>query len=629
MSDDNGVVGGFDIECVSLDLSDPNNRILTIAIWGDLHLDGIVLGFDDEGKTIEAFAQEANPYSALIGWNSDSFDLPLLAARLQRFSVDLGDCGLPLILDGMRIHEHVLRKLETSYTLDHVAKKHLKEGKIPFDRGLTLETFEKDREALAAYNLQDARLVYLLNKQFGYFDTFDAITKRAGLDEYNTRKFAGISQKTDGGFAWWRPLMGLVTKYCKAKGLPVPEWPSDTQKSLRSQETVERPGGFVEEPLPGHHKNVMEFDFASLYPSLIRTFNLGADSADENGEIRPPFGRYVPATTHRAMVAAILDELVDERGAVKKEYEARKDAGATTEELAALKGRTEALKILLNSFYGQYYAIFSPLYHYNSAKNITTLGQKCVKMMLSRMREMGFEVIAGDTDSTYVRVPPEKFNKESALSLSAELTKYVSEKLREEYGVEFVGSFDFKSLISDFYIEKKKFYARLDLGKPVSEIEIKGYVRGNTPELQRVAQRRVFETMFSGGDVKAMLAEARAKFLSGKDHTIFLQWMRVHTGRNTAQAKALLALIEAGVVFQKFEQVGFLLVGTGKKQRRIAAHALPDSTVEWMWMDEKVLRRNTDFLTTEEAERMFDAMVNKLDGVEIAQPSNTTEEIDV
>ena len=611
------MIGSFDIECVSLDLNDPDNRILTIAIWGDLHLDGIVFGFDDEGKTIEAFLQECQGYSALIGWNSDSFDVPLLMSRLRTLGVDMDAIGLPLILDGMRIHEHMLRKLETSYTLDHVAKKHLKEGKIPFDRASTLETFEKDRDALATYNLQDAKLVYLLNKQFGYFETFDAIVKRAGLDEYNTRKFAGISQKTEGGFAWWRPLMGLVTKYCKSKGVPAPEWPSDVQKSLRSQEKIDRPGGFVEIPLKGHHKNVLEFDFASLYPSLIRTFNLGYDSADENGEIRPPFGRYVSATTQRSTVAAILDELVDERSAVKREYEDRKAAGATTEELAALKGRIEALKIFLNSFFGQFYAVFSPLYHYFSAKNITTLGQKCVKLMLARMKEMGFKVIAGDTDSTYVSVPPEKFNKESALALSEELTKHVSENLRSEYGVEFVGSFDFKGLISDMYIEKKKFYARLEVGKPVSEIEIKGYVRGNTPEIQRIAQRRVFETMFLGGDVKAMLAEAKAKFLAGKDHIVFISWMRVHTmATKTAQSKAMKALQEAGVVFQRFEQVGFLLIGSGKKQRRIAAHALPDSTVEWMWSDEKVLHRNTDFLTDEVAEWVWDSMVKKLDGVE-------------
>jgi len=608
------MIAGWDIESVSLDLNDPENRILSIALYGDQYPDGMVIIFEDEGKTLEAFIEEAKKYEALLGWNSDAFDGPLLAFRLQQYEVAFEEAGLPLLIDCMRVHEHVLRKQETSYTLDHVSRKHLKEGKLPFDPGKTLETFKTDPEKLALYNVQDARLVWMLNETFGYWETFNGIVTRSGLDEYGTRKFAGISMKEDGGFAWWRPLMGLVTQYCKKNGRPIPQWPSDPEKGRRSAEKIDRPGGFVETPAQGHHKNVIEFDFKSLYPTIIQSFNLGYDSADPNGEIAPPFGRY--RREPRSTIAAILDELVVERSAVKKEYEEKKATGATTEELAALKGRTEALKIFNNSFYGQLYAVFSPLYHYNSAKNITTLGQHCVQMMIARMREMGLEVIAGDTDSTYVKVLPEMFNKESAIKLSAELTRYIAEKLKEKYGVEFVGSFDFKSLISDMYIEKKKFYARLEDGKPVSEIELKGYVRGTTPELQRVAQRRVFETMFSGGDVKAMLAEAKQRFMEKKDHTLLIHWMRAHASmKNTAQARAKRALQEAGVVFQKFDQVGFLILGSGKKQRRLYAHWLQDSTVEWTWDDEKRLRTDTDFLSPDEAARLWDSMLLKVNGV--------------
>jgi DNA polymerase elongation subunit (family B) len=610
------LVGSFDFETVGLDISDEDNRILSVSIYGDVYPDGIVVMYDEEEKTLDSFIKKAQKHDVLIGWNSDAFDVPALRARLLYHGVDPDQVELPLIIDAMRIHEHMLRKQETSYTLDHVSKKHLKEGKLPFDPGRTLETFKSNPEALATYNLQDSRLVWMLNQQFGYWETFNGIVTRSGLDEYNTRKFAGISMKENGGFAWWRPLMGLVAQYCKKNGRPVPEWPEDEEKSRRNLEKIERPGGFVETPTQGHHKNVVEFDFKSLYPTIIQSFNLGYDSADDNGEITPPFGRY--HREPRSTIAAILDDLVVERSAVKKEYEDRKAEGATTEELAALKGRAEALKIFNNSFYGQFYAVFSPLYHYNSAKNITILGQECVQMMMNRMREMGLEVIAGDTDSTYVKVPPEMFNKAAALKFSAELTQHIAEKFKSKYDVDFVGSFDFKSLISNMAIFKKKFYARLELGKKISEIELKGYVRGTTPELQRVAQRRVFETMFEGGDVKAMLAEAKQRFMEKKDHTLLIHWMRAHNStKNTAQSRAKRELQAAGVVFQKFDQVGFLILGTGKKQRRVYAHLLDDSTVEWLWDndDTRTPHRNTDFLKPEEASKLWDTMVEKLDGV--------------
>ena len=293
------------------------------------------------------------------------------------------------------------------------------------------------------------------------------------------------------------------------------------------------------------------------------------------------------------------------------------DVFAGEPELAALKGRTEALKILNNAFYGQLYAVFSPLYHYASAKNITTLGQEFTKLMLARMRELGFEAIAGDTDSTYVKVPSEMFNKESAKALGMELTGFVSKHILAKYGVHFVGSFDFKDLLSDMALFKKKFYARLISGKPVTALEIKGYTRGTTPEIQRDLQRKVFETMFAGGDVKAMITDERARFFDAKDHTGFLTWMRPHSNEGTtAQVRAKKALEAAGIVVQRSEQVGFLILGSGKKQKRLIAHMLPDSRVEWMWHGDETLHLETEFLTPEEAERQWDQTVKKLDGVE-------------
>jgi len=603
-------IGSMDVESLNLDIEDPDNRIFSIALIGDLHPNGQVFAFDDESETIATFIDAASEYDGLLGWNTDYFDLPLMRARLGQDS-GLMD-GLPIVLDCMRVHKGMLRKNETNYSLDHVAKRHLGEGKIPFNFSRMKEIFDNDREMLKRYNLHDVNLVLRLNKIFGHWDTFNEIVKRAGLDSYNARKFAGISQKEE-GFAWWRPLLGLVTQYCTRKGLRIPQWPSNEEKDRRRHDAIERPGGFVESPKAGHHTHVVEYDFASLYPSLIRSLNLGADSCSPDGEIHAKFGHY--KREPRSIIAAILDELVVERSADKKEYEKRRAEGALSEELAALRGKIEAGKVLANSFYGQAYASFSPLYHYESAKTITTTGQECVQLMLARMREMGYEVIAGDTDSAYIKVPPEHFNTESAIELSKELTKYISEHFQRTYGVEFAGSFDFKELLDHMYIEKKKHYAVLEHGKPISEIGVKGYVKGNVPRAQRDLQRKVFETMFGGGDIRTMLDTEGEKFLTGLDHTGLISWMTVHKGGNTAQAKAKRALESAGVLISKFEPVGFLIIGSGKKRKVLAAHRLPDSTVEWVWQGETALHRETNFLTPEEAAKHWDMLLKKLDGV--------------
>jgi len=170
--------------------------------------------------------------------------------------------------------------------------------------------------------------------------------------------------------------------------------------------------------------------------------------------------------------------------------------------------------------------------------------------------------------------------------------------------------------LDHFYTEKKKFYALLEHGKPMSSLGIKGYVRGNTPELQRDLQKKVFETMFSGGNIDSMLEAEGVKFLTGFDHTSLISWVVDRKGGKTAQAKAKKVLKAAGITIGRYEQVGYLIIGSGKKRKVLAAHRLPDSTVEWLWQNsDPTLHRETNFLTPEEAAKQWDSLLTKLDGV--------------
>src|SRR5207249_2706082 len=307
--------------------------------------------------------------------------------------------------------------------------------------------------------------------------------------QYGIRTFAARSEKKqDNGFVWWRPIMGLIQKYCERRDIQNPfDWPNDGEKELRKElmkDKDERPGGFVMNPAKGHHHNVIEFDFKSLYPSLIISFDIDPMTwmPPGNGDIRAPFGTYNSRIT--GIIPGVLAELVQERSAAKAELAKAKARGASKEEMAALKGRTEALKILNNSYYGQFYAPFSPLFHFDSARNITTLGQECVRLMLDAVHEYGARAIAGDTDSTYIEVAPEDLNEEYANKLSAALTEKVAGHLKSKYNVDFMGAFDFKGLYSDMEIHKKKRYAKLEKGKPIGDMDVIGYERGDVYDIQ-------------------------------------------------------------------------------------------------------------------------------------------------
>ena len=91
--------------------------------------------------------------------------------------------------------------------------------------------------------------------------------------------------------------------------------------------------------------------------------------------------------------------------------------------------------------------------------------------------------------------------------------------------------------------------------------------------------------------------------------------MVVHARGNTAQAKAKRALEAAGILIGKYEQVGFLLIGKGKKRKMLAAHRQPDSSVEWLIEGETELHSETTFLLYEEVAKHWESLFIKLDGV--------------
>ena len=114
--------------------------------------------------------------------------------------------------------------------------------------------------------------------------------------------------------------------------------------SVRAEAEVVEPqgGGHVLEPLPGLYTNVVVLDFKSLYPSLIRTFEIDplnlvrpeAGQADADPIVAPNGAAFA---RRKGILSEILDELLPRR------EEARR-AGDTV--------KSNAIKILMNSFYG-------------------------------------------------------------------------------------------------------------------------------------------------------------------------------------------------------------------------------------------------------------------------------------
>jgi DNA polymerase elongation subunit (family B) len=200
-------------------------------------------------------------------------------------------------------------------------------------------------------------------------------------------------------------------------------------------------GAWVKEPVPGMYGWTMSFDFAALYPSIIRQWNMSPetiigmesgitpsiflDRCIENENIRN-VGNYTIAANGakfrkdiQGVIPRVIKIIIEARKSAKNEMLRLEQEFETTKnynfknKIAALNAEQMALKILANSLYGAISQIGFRYYDLRIAEAITLTGQvsdkhieRSLNVFMNKI--IGTEkvdyVIAADTDSCILHV---------------------------------------------------------------------------------------------------------------------------------------------------------------------------------------------------------------------------------
>jgi DNA polymerase-2 len=434
-------VFAFDIE------TDPKGeRLLAISMYGPeidevLIVDGAgrempekATRCADEKSALTAFCEriKALDPDVLTGWNTIDFDFTVLdrISKRVRHPFNLGrDVGsirirkpegyfgsgqatIPgrLVLDGIDLLRGAFVRME-DYSLDAVSRAVLGEGKAVKgdvrDRiGEIMHNYRHDLPAFALYARTDARLAYQILEKLDLVRLAFARSQLAGMTP--DRVAASIASFD---FVYLSEIEKLRIV-------------APTVRSGDSRVHAAQQGGHVLEPLTGVHRNVWVFDFKSLYPSVIRTFNIdplsyvAEPSADED-LVRTPGGAFRRA---QAILPRLLDDLFPRREAAKK-------AG---DEVAS-----HAIKILMNSFYGVLGTPACRFFNPALANSITGTGKEMLLWSKRWFEDQGYRVIYGDTDSLFVESG--MANADEAIGqgrkLSGALTEQLARHIREQWGV--------------------------------------------------------------------------------------------------------------------------------------------------------------------------------------------------
>ena len=166
-------------------------------------------------------------------------------------------------------------------------------------------------------------------------------------------------------------------------------------------------GAIVVEPTPGVHFNVSVMDFPSLYPSIIKVWNLGYQSIDcQHNECKC---HMIPDTPHwvcsekRALESLLIGSLRDLR---VKWYKQRSKDKTLPPELRSWYNTTQgALKVILNASYGVFGAESFDLYCPPVAEATAAIGRYSITQILKHAEAVGIQVLYGDTDSLFLKNP--------------------------------------------------------------------------------------------------------------------------------------------------------------------------------------------------------------------------------
>ena len=459
---------------------------------------------------------------AIIGWNVVQFDLRVLqqhAERLQR-PLRLGRDGSAvewrehgrqahfficiagrLVIDGIEALRSATWTFP-SFSLEHVAQSLLGEGKAidnPYDRMAGIDRmFAEDKPALARYNLRDCELVTRIFDKTGLMAF---LLERASV--------TGLAADRSGGSVAafehaYMPLMHRLGRVAPNIG-DVPG--------------ADSPGGFVMDSRSGLYDSVLVLDYKSLYPSIIRTFlidpvGLVAGLEEAERDTVPGFrGARFSRTRH--CLPGIVTRVWQEREAAKRERNAP---------------LSQALKIIMNAMYGVLGTTGCRFFDPRLASSITMRGHEIMHRTRELIEAQGYQVIYGDTDSTFVWLGRAHAGPE-AQRIGRALVEHVNgwwrAHLRDGLGLESALELEFETHFSRFLMptvrgsdegSKKRYAGLVRADDGAEQVIYKGLetVRTDWTPLAQEFQQALYGRVFRGEPYEDYVRDYVARMLGGE-----------------------------------------------------------------------------------------------------------------
>lgn len=415
---------------------------------------------------------------------------------------------------------------ESSYALTHLAQSQLAVNRTEVDPSECERYFDSTKQILQLIDLNcnDAFLTLSLMFKLVMLPLSKTLTNMAGniwnrslrsaraerveyllLHEFHGLKFIA-PEKYSG-----KEVREAKQAAEEAKGL-VP-----TSKNGKKRGKPQYSGGLVLEPKKGFYdKFVLLLDFNSLYPSIIREFNLCfttvkhwlrySNEQDDGGNNK--IADLPEDDCEPGVLPKVISRLIDRRKAVKNLLKNEKNVELRKQ----LDVRQLALKLVANSMYGCLGFQSSRFFCQPLAALITSQGRDILQKTVDLTNSLGHMVIYGDTDS--IMVNTNQLDLGEVKKIGAQIKKEVNKKYK-------ILEIELDGIYKNMLLLKKKKYACLCVQeRPDGQIsvirEMKGLdlVRRDWSELSKDVGNYVLSQLLNSSQQRETAIENIHTYLS-------------------------------------------------------------------------------------------------------------------
>ena len=482
------------------------------------------------------FKRQIEMSEILYAWNGFNFDFPIIRARMKKYGIDI-DWRLIVWCDLLSVWRRYFQRaaaVNVSFSLGDIGERVLHKPKLdwraeaaklckekhchPDPPRKMYDLWRMHPEILQEYNERDVDILEQLEKAHGFAkidQTFCRVGNCLPADFHISTKIDMLMLKK--GFIDGIHFKTRIPAHDQEK-----EIYDHTGKKKGADSTYE--GAFVFEPKKGIHEDVAALDFKSLYPSMMVTFNISPETYvheterhlyDPKDLITTPIG-----TTFKKNQEGFIPQIFNETLQKRKVYQELQLGEVIGSDKFLLYYRLSyAFKRLGLSFYGEIGNSDGRYFNPSVAASVTLSGQHFIKETAKLAEHEGLDVLYGDTDSVYIKMPQER-----AIAFCKATDAHYREMVKQfNIGDKWIVELEYENHFKRIFFVSKKRYAGLMhyfKGKPADYLEVKGleFMRSDGPQYGRQMQHDVMDIILRQAPdpivLKRLLLERVKKVMS-------------------------------------------------------------------------------------------------------------------